>query len=272
MVPCIGIVSEQVPQVRTSGDKEKAIARTANKRITMKVSKIALCIAVIAALLLVGAGPGTRLGLWDFSMGFLLMRWALFAGVAAAGFAFILFVIPKTRAGSVAMLAVALLVGLGTAWVPWNGYRTARALPFIHDITTDTVNPPLFVAILPIRAGAANPPEYLGEEVAKQQREGYPDIKTLVLDTPPDETFRKALEAAEEMGLEIVAVEALEGRIEATATTLWFGFKDDVVIRITAQGVGSHLDIRSKSRVGRSDVGANAARIRHFSSEIRKNT
>lgn len=234
----------------------------------MKISKIALSIAVVAALLLLVAGPGTRSGLWSFSTGFLLMRWALFGGIAAAGLAVILFVIPKTRAGSATTLAIALLVGLGTAWVPWNGYRIARTVPPIHDITTDTNNPPLFVAVLPIRASAPNPPEYSGEEIAKQQLEGYPDIKTLVLDTPPGETFRRALGAAEAMGLEIIAAEPEEGRIEATATTFWFGFKDDVVIRITAQGAGSHLDMRSKSRVGRSDVGANAARIRRFISEF----
>ena len=107
----------------------------------MKISKIAFYIAVVAALLLFVAGPGTRLGMWDFSMGFMLMRWALFAGLAAAAFALVLLVIPKTRAGNVTMLAAALLVGLGTAWVPWNGYQTATSLPFIHDITTDTVDP-----------------------------------------------------------------------------------------------------------------------------------
>jgi len=238
----------------------------------MKLSKIALAIAVVAALMLLVAGPGTRLGLWGFPTGFLLMRWALFAGLGAAGLALILFVIPKTRAGSATLLAIALLVGLGTAWVPWNGYQTATSLPFIHDVTTDTVDPPLFVAVLPIRADAPNPPEYLGEEVAKLQREGYPDIETLVLDTPPGETFDKALEAAEDMGLEIVAAEPTEGRIEATATTFWFGFKDDVVVRITADGAGSRLDIRSKSRIGGSDVGANAARIRRYISEIKKNS
>ena len=234
----------------------------------MKLSKIALYIAVIAALLLLVAGPGTRFGLWNYGTGFLLMRGALFVGLAAALLAFILLVIPRTRAGSGAVLAVALLVGLGAAWVPWNAYRTVKSLPFIHDISTDTVNPPPFVAVLPLRANASNPPEYPGAEVAKQQREGYPDIQTLVLDEPPAETLRKALETAEDMGLEIVAVEPNEGRIEATATTFWFGFKDDVVIRVTADGSGSRLDIRSKSRVGRSDVGANAARIRRFISML----
>jgi uncharacterized protein (DUF1499 family) len=232
----------------------------------MKLSRIAFSIAVMAALLLAVAGPGTRFGLWEYGSGFLLMRGALFAGLAAALFALILFVIPKTRAGNVALLAVALLVGLGAAWVPWNGYRTARSLPFIHDISTDTVNPPPFVAVLALRANASNPPEYPGEDVAKQQREGYPDIQPLFLPEPPAEALQKALKTVQDMGLDVVAVEPEQGRIEATATTFWFGFKDDVVIRVSANGSGSRLDIRSKSRVGRSDVGANAARIRRFTS------
>ncbi len=238
----------------------------------MKISKIVLCIAIVAALLLLISGPGTRFELWDLSTGFLLLRWALFAALAAAALALILIAIPKTRTGNATILTIALLVALATAWTPLNGYRTAKSLPLIHDITTDTVDPPLFVAVLPIRASAANPPEYLGEEIAKLQREGYPDIKTLVLDTPPGETFRMALEAAEEMGMEIIAAEPIEGRIEATATTFWFGFKDDVVIRVTAEGAGSQLDVRSKSRVGLSDVGANAARIRRLISEIKEKT
>jgi uncharacterized protein (DUF1499 family) len=234
----------------------------------MKLSRIAFSIAVIAALLLAVAGPGTRFGLWNYGTGFLLMRWALFLGLAAALFAFALLVIPKTRAGKGSLLAVALLIGLGTAWVPWNGYQTAKSLPFIHDISTDTVNPPPFVAILPLRAEAPNPPEYPGEDVATQQRAGYPDIQTLVLDESPAETLQKARKTVEDMGLEIIAVEPQQGRIEATATTFWFGFTDDVVIRIAPDGNGSRLDIRSKSRVGRSDVGANAARIRRFISML----
>jgi uncharacterized protein (DUF1499 family) len=236
----------------------------------MKLSRIALSIAVIAALLLAIAGPGTRFGLWHYGTGLLLMRGALFAGLAAALLALVLLVIPKTRAGSSVTLAIALLVGLGAAWVPFNGYRTVTSLPFIHDITTDTANPPRFVAVVPLRANASNPPDYAGEEVAKQQRQGYPDIQTLALDDPPAEALRKARKTAEDMNWEIVAVEPKEGRIEATATTFWFGFKDDVVIRIVANGSGSRLDMRSKSRVGRSDVGANAARIRRFMSMLKE--
>ncbi|NNE62088.1 MAG: DUF1499 domain-containing protein [Woeseia sp.] len=230
----------------------------------MKLAKIALTFAVVAALLLLVAGPGTRLGLWDFRFGFLLMRWALFVGLAAAVVSVILLLIPKTRAGNGTLLVVAVLVSLGTAWLPYNGYRTARSLPFIHDITTDTVNPPPFVAILPLRADASNPPEYAGAETAKLQQEGYPDLQSLTLSGAPAQVLQKALKTVEDMGMEVVAVEPDEGRIEATATTFWFGFKDDVVIRVEPAGTGSKLDIRSKSRVGRSDVGANAARIRRF--------
>lgn len=230
----------------------------------MKITKLILSIAIIAALLLALAGPGTRLDLWSFGTGFLLLRWALYLGVGSAVVALLLLIIPKTRTGNASVLIVALLVGVATAWVPWNGYRTARSVPPIHDITTDTVTPPAFVAVLPLRAGASNPPEYAGEEVAKQQREAYPDLATLVLTRSPGEVFNDALATAKDMGWQIVAEEPGEGRIEATATTFWFGFKDDVVIRIVAEGTGSRLDLRSKSRVGRSDVGANAARIRRF--------
>lgn len=225
---------------------------------------LALGAALLAALTLLAAGPGTRFGVWPYATGFLLMRIAFFAGLGSATVALVLLVLPKTRAAGVASLAVALLLGLATAYVPWSGVKTARSLPFIHDITTDTENPPSFVSILPLRADAPNPPEYGGEEVAAQQREGYPDLQSLVLPIPVSQAFEEALEAASAMGWEIVASEAADGRIEATDTTFWFGFKDDVVIRVEDAAGGTRLDVRSKSRVGRSDVGANAARIRKY--------
>ena len=235
-----------------------------NMRSALKITKLALPLALLGALLLLVAGPGTRFGAWQYGTGLLLMRGAFFVGLAAAAFALILLIVPKTRQGRAAPLAVALVIGLSTAWVPWNGYQTVMSLPFIHDISTDTENPPHFVDVVPLRAQASNPVEYGGDEVAKQQREAYADIRTLDFSQSADATFRQALKVAEEMGWDIVAAKPDEGRIEATATTLWFGFKDDVVIRIEPLPSGSRLDIRSKSRVGRSDVGANAARIRAF--------
>ncbi len=234
----------------------------------MRITKLVLLVAVVAALLLVTAGPGSRLGLWPFGTGFLLLRWALYLGAGAAVLALVMLIIPKTRASNASVLVAAALVGLATAWVPYSAYRTARSVPPIHDITSNTSNPPAFVAILPLRANASNPPEYMGEEIAKQQREAYPDIQTLRLNKPAAEVFRAALKSVQAMGWDVVAEVPDEGRIEATITTFWFGFKDDVVIRIVGVGDSSELDIRSKSRVGRSDLGANAARIRRFFSEL----
>lgn len=230
----------------------------------MKLARILLPVALLGALLLLAAGPGTRFGIWEYGTGFLLMRIAFFVGLGVAALAFVLLLVPKMRRQFAFGLTMTLVIGLATAWVPWSGYRTVMSLPFIHDITTDTENPPAYVAIAPLRADAPNPVEYPGAEVAAQQREAYPDIRPLDYSQSAEATFQRALEVAEAMGWDIVAAESADGRIEATATTFWFGFKDDVVIRIEETASGSRLDIRSKSRVGRSDVGKNAARIREF--------
>lgn len=135
----------------------------------------------------------------------------------------------------------------------------------IHDITTDTENPPVFVSVLALRKDAPNSATYGGPEIAAQQHAAYPDIRPLVSDLPPERAFERSRSVARQMGWDIVDENPAEGRIEATATTRWFGFKDDVVVRIApAAGDGSRVDIRSVSRVGRSDVGTNARRIRTF--------
>jgi uncharacterized protein (DUF1499 family) len=137
-------------------------------------------------------------------------------------------------------------------------------VPPIHDVTTDTEDPPPFVAILPLRADASNPPAYGGEKVAAQQHAAYPAIRPVSAPLPPEQTFEAAVATVQEQGWEIVAAVPAEGRIEATDTTFWWGFKDDVVIRIRPEGSGSRLDIRSKSRVGIGDFGVNAARVEAF--------
>ena len=66
------------------------------------------------------------------------------------------------------------------------------------------------------------------------------------------------------MGWEVVAADPAAGRIEAVATTFWFGFKDDIVVRVAPAGAGSLIDARSKSRVGVGDLGTNAQRLRAY--------
>ncbi len=102
------------------------------------------------------------------------------------------------------------------------------------------------------------------DRLARFEREAYPDLRSVDLETAPAQTFERALAAIEAMGWELVDEEAAAGRIEATATTFWFGFEDDVVVRIRPADGGSRVDVRSVSRVGRGDVGANARRIRAY--------
>ncbi|GAB4169043.1 MAG: hypothetical protein Kow0020_02630 [Wenzhouxiangellaceae bacterium] len=237
----------------------------------MKIAKWPLMLAVLGALLLLIGGPGYRLGLWGLGFGLLgVMRYALILGSVAALLALVLLFVPRIRRGHVAPLVLALIVGALTAAVPWQVRQLAQSVPAIHDISTDTSNPPPFVAIAPLRADAPNPVDYPGPEVAEQQHRAYPGLAPFQSALPVPELFERALAVAREMGWEIVDADPAAGRIEAVATTFWYGFKDDVVIRIRATPEGSRLDIRSKSRVGRSDLGANAKRIREFLDRLRR--
>lgn len=234
----------------------------------MKLSRLTLGLAVLAALMLFGAGSGTRLGLWSFPAGFQLLKWAAFVGLGSAAVALVGVLVPKLRAGGGALLIVSLALGLGVAAVPAYWLQAARKAPPIHDISTDLEDPPAFVAVLPRRGHSSNPVEHGGAPVAEAQRGAYPDIRPLTLGIAPADAFALALRAARDMGWEIVAQDAANGRIEATATTFWFGFEDDVVVRIVPSGSGSRIDVRSLSRVGVGDAGANAKRIRKYLARI----
>jgi len=195
-----------------------------------------------------------------------MLRWAADGGLVAAAVSIAGLILSRRQLSrarlvlSISGLVIGLLV-VGTLWSWW---RTAQRVPAIHDITTDTENPPAFVSVLPLRKNAANPAEYGGPDVAAKQRAAYPDLIPATLRVPPAQAFDKALQAALEMGWTIVDSNSGDGRIEATDTTFWFGFKDDIVIRITQADQGSRIDVRSVSRVGRSDVGTNAKRIRKY--------
>jgi uncharacterized protein (DUF1499 family) len=137
--------------------------------------------------------------------------------------------------------------------VPLDHLRRVKTLPYINDVTTDPAKPPQF-----------SQPKPYQSHFAELQRIGYPDLAPLELAVPPTQAFARAQAAARALGWEIVDADERAGRIEAVATTRWFGFKDDIVVRVAAAGSGSRIDVRSKSRVGRSDLGANAKRIQDF--------
>ncbi|HYT69617.1 MAG TPA: DUF1499 domain-containing protein [Vicinamibacterales bacterium] len=221
---------------------------------------LALVVAILSAIVLLLSGPGYRVGAWSLPTAFMLLRWGAYGGILAAAMAS--GALWRVRGRSV-FAVLALIIGVTTVGIPLRFQRAAASAPPIHDITTDTANPPTFKAVVPARANAPNTLEY-SQEVARQQRERYPDIKPLILEMPAPQVFERALQAARNAGWEIVATDADAGRIEATDTTTFFGFKDDIVVRLTPIGSRSVVDVRSVSRVGRGDVGTNARRIREY--------
>jgi uncharacterized protein (DUF1499 family) len=230
---------------------------------TVAWAGVALAVAAAVGELL--AGVGYRQQWWGAGAGIRMVGIAAMAGAAAFLIAlaaiFIAYLAGARRAGVVA--GVGLVLGLLLAGPPLLMWREAATLPPIHDISTDTENPPRFAAVLPLREGAPNSLEY-SAEVAQQQKQAYPDIGPATLPQSPTRALDLADQAARAMGWEIVAISPPDLRIEATATTRLFGFKDDVVVRIMPATHGSRVDVRSVSRIGQSDIGANAKRIRAY--------
>ncbi len=237
-----------------------------------KWSVASIVISVAAVIVLALAGYGYQWGLWGLGPAFtwMLPGGAILGMIGAALAVVFLFVQMKENTRGGGMLAVIGFI-LGIAAVAFIGYwyLEAQQYPPIHDITTDMENPPQFKAIVSLRTDAPNPVEYGGNEVAESQKQYYPDIQPLFLDLSVDEAFDHALQAAHEMPWEeIVAENKDEGRIEATDKLPWFGFKDDVVIRVDSADSGSRIDVRSVSRIGRGDLGVNAKRIRNYLEQL----
>jgi uncharacterized protein (DUF1499 family) len=240
-----------------------------------RLSRLALGGAILAALALLAAllaGTGARLDVWTFTTGFKLLRWGTIVALAALALslaALYITVFRRRRRGtSLALLGVVLAVTTVTPPLLW--LQRARTVPMIHDISTDTDNPPRFQALLSLRRNAANSADYGGSNIARLQHQAYPDIKPALFARDPRQVFAAALAVAREMGWQIIASDEPDGRIEATDTTFWFGFTDDIVIRIGEENMATRVDVRSLSRVGRSDVGTNARRIGDFLAALRR--
>lgn len=250
---------------------DATVTSAANRRYATRPLLVALLLLIagcgIGALL---SGYGHQLGWWDYRTGFSVLRWSVWIAAGAGVVALIAFLAAaagkQPRAMAMALVGAALA---GAIVLPaWQHQRNGTLVPRINDITTDTDNPPAFVAVVPLRQDAPNPVTYGGAAVAREQQAAYADIKPVRLKLPPGPAFERALATAREMGWTIVAAEPGVGRIEATDQTRWFGFKDDVVIRVTEADGGSRVDIRSKSRIGRNDFGTNAKRVRAYSRKL----
>ena len=248
------------------------------------IHRITLALAVLTPLVFITAALGAKFGLWSWQFGLgTLTRGVgmkmIMGSVAFGLLAILATVLVKPRKGWwIGILA--LLVGIGGMTKGAATQKKVASLPFIHDVTTDTQNPPVFTdVILDERAKTegVNTLDYIGKTapsgadwkekklVSVLQTAAYPNVRSLVLGDTPDVAFGEALAATKSMGWTIKSKNLEVGTIEATATTFWYGFKDDVAIRIRpAEGGGSIVDVRSVSRVGGSDIGANAARVEAF--------
>ncbi len=251
------------------------MAEVSDSEKLTKRSRMALGAGIAAIVVFPLLALGRILGFWE-------------APLVLIGLAFLI-----TIAGMITALVMGAKTILQRGDLPWNDTNVRSGLiaialgvlvaipvisflhlgftsPPIHDITTDTVNPPKFVSLLAERraTNAPNSADY-DPEVAEKQKSGYPDLGPLDLPIPPDQAFRRALEAVDDMGWRLAAAVPEEGRIEAVDKTFWSGFIDDVVIRVSPRGVNeSRIDVRSLSRVGGGDIGKNAARIREYLEQL----
>ena len=250
--------------------------------------KLAVALAIFTPLFMAVSALGVKFGLWKWEFGFgTLVRGygpkLLMATFAVALIALVLSLLVKPRKGWLASL-LALCVPLIGMWMG-NGVKTKfEAVPIIADITTDTVDVPAFTqAILTQRLDkshslnfATNSLDYAAikdlrskKPASEAQKTAFPDIKTIALSVDANAAYTKALAAVTSMGMAITTEDKAGGILEATQSSFWFGFKDDVIIRIRADGSGSLIDIRSASRHGKSDIGMNAKRVRALSAKIK---
>ena len=233
-----------------------------------------LCFGAVAAALI--AAIGAAQGLWGFRSGLGALRYIFFVAAAGALVALIALILARIRRRPRQMLAnlLALVAAVGFIFYLGAKVRTARSVPPIHDISTNLDDMPQF-SRLKVRAdNLENVPDMDKAELKAldpearwkaMHREAYGDLRTVRVPMNVEDSIRRAEALARERGWEIVHSDPEGGRLEATETSLFFRFKDDVVVRARpAPEGGSQVDMRSISRVGQSDVGVNAKRVRDF--------
>ncbi len=228
------------------------------------IYRVIFALALIALIPLFG-GVGSKLGLWLPMTGFrMTQNYINYSAVAALVILFMLLKyflkdIKNTLVSFVALVAFAIggyIYGVNQEPTDWTG------LPGVHDMTTDMLSPPAFEALLDA-PGRTNSFEY-PEETAERQRAKYPWVKPIHTELSQAEAYARAIEIARDLGWDIIGEAPERGRFEATDYTKWFNFHDDLVVRISPDGAGSRVDLRSLSRVGGSDHGLGAIRIMKF--------
>ncbi|MEO7386949.1 MAG: DUF1499 domain-containing protein [Gammaproteobacteria bacterium] len=242
-------------------------ALQATPRKGSRLSRIGIWTAIIGVILAALSGLAARTGILpaSASMGSYALASLLFLiSAVTAGLGLIR---SGGTAGTVSAPATWLALLAGLAITINNGVMLQRGMsaPGIHDITTDTDYPPAFVAVVPLRQKDTQaPPEYPGPATAAAQKRSYPEIKPLFFSRPANVVFDAALAVVADKGWTLVDSNVADGRIEATAESRWIRLKDDVVIRVQPGRDQTRVDVRSKSRADRGDMGANASRVQDY--------
>ncbi len=266
------------------GTQDAAANPSSGKLALIKRDPFGLLVLILGA----GAGLwgllasfGSGWGFWDYTVGLTWLRYAFFLALFTLALGIGVFVWRRRKGMRTKMPR--LLVGMLSAaiFAGYIGYQVsvAKSLPAIHDISTDLADPPQFVA-LQLRADnwdaipGADDGDMQGlsprQRWALLHQEAYPDIRSVRVNMPVADVIAAADRLAQDRDWDVVAADQARGRLEATDTVSAFRFKDDVVLRVrpAAGGEGSIIDMRSVSRVGQSDIGVNAERVRSFLSDL----
>jgi len=215
-------------------------------------------LAGLAGVGLFALGPlAIQLGVASPFLGFRIFGLGLLAGLAALLLGLVGIATTRVSSGRAgrAHALTGLLLGAVVVGCVAFAARPGIGVPAINDITTDPSDPPAF----------SDPGKsYPGAAFADAQRAAYPDLAPLRFEGTPEAALAASLAAAQELGWVIVQQDAETGTFEATDTTAIFHFVDDVSVRVRPDAAGARVDVRSKSRDGKGDLGANAARIRAF--------
>ncbi len=223
----------------------------------------------VGSLLLLTAGPvGWRVGWWSYQIAFTtLMPCAFYGGLAAMVVSALGLIAGLGRIvrREIVGAGVGLILGGVATYFPWHASEARGVFPPMHDITTDFSDPPSFDFATEMRAAEHGAPvAYPGQSTVAMQQKFYPGIAPAMLDIPPARAFDRVLAVVKADGWTIVKSDPAAGIIDAYDRSFWFGFTDDIAIRVTQAANGSRVDIRSGSRQGRGDFGVNAARVRGF--------
>lgn len=220
-------------------------------------------VALVVALSFPLLALGVRYGLWGFQIALSLLAGAALTAailLALAGVGLLSALRRQQRRAATQGMLVILFLVAPVAMVFHFGLKASQ-VPVLYDISTTWVNPPPISAARP---EGANPLQSADTNQALQ-KEFYPDVVTLTVAASPSEVLQRIEQVAQELGWEVTSVDGNTGIVEATDTSFWFGFVDDVTVRARATTEGTTvIDVRSVSRVGKSDLGKNAERIRSF--------